>query len=453
MSEEVFVQESVGLDAIKELVARQKILPRSQKEYVRVFFLVEEYIVNNTNVSRDAVRRDVRSKFNTAWLSPPLRALFSFKGADGVVFAEIILVALLEVLRPVLGVSALQKLVNTAGIVVSKEGVDVGEFERVVFHDEASLRKARGDISALLLSLFEFSKSSLGASAAERVFGEVFEGLKGKFVRFPVFVEFVKFLPEGVFERERLDLLSKEELEEVSRRLQQVDVMKSEFTSIAAHELKTPLVPMKGFAELMLKHPEKYGLNAEGKRIADTFLRNVVRLERLTDDILDVAKLEAGEMKFVMEEFSLRDLLRNVVADFSVVVKKKGVVLKVDVPEVLPSMVGDRLRLRQVLDNVVRNALKFTVKGSIRVSVRVEKGEVHILVRDSGVGIAKADLENVFGKFFQTEDVMTRKKGGTGLGLAIARMIVEGHHGRVWMESAGVGKGSTVHIVLPLGNK
>jgi len=290
----------------------------------------------------------------------------------------------------------------------------------------------------------------LGKEETERIFENAYARVKSKFGAFPIFMQILKSVPRGILEIERFNILSKEELEKITKALKKTDAIKSEFTNIAAHELRTPLIPIMGFLKLMAQHPKKYGLNNKGREYVSTCLRNAERLNKLIGDILDISKLEAGEMKFEMERVNINSLLNDVVTDFLPLIKKKKLVLKVVSPKTLPLVEGDRVRLMQVLSNLVDNAIKFTDKGSITITVKVVGKFIQVSVADTGVGLRKKDIQNLFTKFYQAQDIKVRKTKGTGLGLAICKEIILAHDGKIWVESKGIGKGTTVSFLLPV---
>ena len=154
----------------------------------------------------------------------------------------------------------------------------------------------------------------------------------------------------------------------------------------------------------------------------------------LINDVLDLSKIEAGQLTLSPVDYSMRELVLDVVSATEALAAEKKLALEVDVPADLPRGRGDERRLTQVLMNLVSNAIKFTEAGSVSIRAKVEDGSFVVAVTDTGVGIAPEDRERIFEEFQQVDSSSTRKKGGTGLGLAIARRIVELHGGRIWVE-------------------
>jgi signal transduction histidine kinase len=169
----------------------------------------------------------------------------------------------------------------------------------------------------------------------------------------------------------------------------------------------------------------------------------------LINDVLDLSKIEAGQLTLSLADYSMKELVQTVLVAVESLAAEKRLALKVDVGADLPRGRGDERRLSQVLLNLVGNALKFTEAGGVRVEAGLRNGEFVVSVADTGPGISPADQERIFEAFQQVDSSVTRKKGGTGLGLSIARRIVELHGGRLWVESAP-GTGSTFSFAVPV---
>jgi signal transduction histidine kinase len=239
-----------------------------------------------------------------------------------------------------------------------------------------------------------------------------------------------------------------EEIEEQGRQLAEASRHKSEFLANMSHELRTPLNAVLGYAELI--EDGIYGDVPDKMRdVLERIQQNGRHLLGLINDVLDLSKIEAGELKLSPVDYSMRELVLDVVSATEALAAEKKLALEVEVPADLPHGRGDERRLTQVLMNLVSNAIKFTEAGAVRVRAKVEDGSFVVAVSDTGVGIAEEDRERIFEEFQQVDSSSTRKKGGTGLGLAIARRIVELHGGRIWVESTP-GQGSTFSFTLPL---
>jgi signal transduction histidine kinase/HAMP domain-containing protein len=239
-----------------------------------------------------------------------------------------------------------------------------------------------------------------------------------------------------------------EEIERKGHELAAASRHKSEFLANMSHELRTPLNAVLGYAELI--QDGIYGeVPAKIQGVLERIQQNGRHLLGLINDVLDLSKIEAGQLTLAPVEYSVRELVLDVVSATEALAAEKQLALEVDAPADLPRGRGDERRLTQVLMNLVSNAIKFTDAGSVSIRATVEGGSVLVEVSDTGIGIAAADRQRIFEEFQQVDSSSTRKKGSTGLGLAIARRIVELHGGRIWVESTP-GQGSTFAFTLPL---
>jgi PAS domain S-box-containing protein len=244
-------------------------------------------------------------------------------------------------------------------------------------------------------------------------------------------------------------------------REKEVDEMKTNFISTVSHELRTPLTSVLGFAKIIQKRLDESifpNVQSEDKKVnravgqvgknLEIIISESERLTELINNVLDIAKMEAGRIEWNMSDVSVSSLMeRAVAATSSLFENKDGVELITDVDEEVPTITADSDRILQVMINLISNAVKFTDEGNIKCAVREENGAVVVAVTDTGVGIAPEDQEAVFDRFKQVGDTMTDKPQGTGLGLPICKQIVEHHGGRIWVESE-LGKGSTFAFAI-----
>jgi len=228
--------------------------------------------------------------------------------------------------------------------------------------------------------------------------------------------------------------------------LKELDKMKSEFVSTVSHDLKTPLTAIRGFADLVaLTGP----LADQQKEFIGKIREITVEMAALISDLLDIGKIEAG-IEMAREPCDMGVLAGEVVSSFEFRAKEKDITVQMDVSQPVPTVIGDPHRLKQVLMNLVGNAIKYTPNGGkVWVRIVAEDGRLITAVQDTGVGIAARDQKQLFQKFYRVRSEETAHIEGTGLGLAIARSIVERHGGRIWVESEP-GKGSTFAFSLPL---
>jgi signal transduction histidine kinase/CheY-like chemotaxis protein len=242
---------------------------------------------------------------------------------------------------------------------------------------------------------------------------------------------------------------------------EEADAAKSSFLSTVSHELRTPLTSVLGFAKIIHRRLEErlFPLVPEDDRKIQQTKRQVIdnlnvvvsegeRLTKLIDDVLDLAKIEAGKFTWNMESLSVSDVIERAVSATSSLFEAKKLTLVRNIEPGLPQITGDSDRLIQVVINLISNAVKFTDSGTITCSAGAREGDIVVSVADSGIGIASADQPKVFEKFKQVGDTLTDKPKGTGLGLPICKEIVEHHGGRIWVESEP-GKGSTFSFSLP----
>ncbi len=253
-----------------------------------------------------------------------------------------------------------------------------------------------------------------------------------------------------------------EEARQARAAAEDADAAKSSFLSTVSHELRTPLTSVLGFAKIIRRRLEErlFPLVPEDDRKIQQSKRQVMdnlnvvvsegeRLTKLIDDVLDLAKIEAGKFTWNMESLSVQDVIERATAATSSLFEAKKLTLVQNIEPGLPEITGDRDRLIQVVINLISNAVKFTDSGSVTCSAALRDGDIVVSVTDSGIGIALSDQPKVFEKFKQVGDTLTDKPKGTGLGLPICKEIVEFHGGRIWVESES-GKGSTFSFTLPL---
>jgi signal transduction histidine kinase len=231
------------------------------------------------------------------------------------------------------------------------------------------------------------------------------------------------------------------EIEEKGRQLAIASKHKSQFLANMSHELRTPLNAILGYTELILDNI--YG-EAPGKvrEVLERVAKSGRHLLGLINDVLDLSKIEAGQLTLALSDYSLKQVVQTVLTAVEALAAEKALALKVTFPPDLPPGRGDERRLTQVLLNLVGNAIKFTDTGEVRVEVTAADGTFRVAVADTGPGIAEADQQKIFEEFQQADASPTRQKGGTGLGLAIAKRIIELHGGRIGVESSP-GRGST----------
>jgi signal transduction histidine kinase len=239
-----------------------------------------------------------------------------------------------------------------------------------------------------------------------------------------------------------------DEIQDKSRQLEEASQHKSQFLANMSHELRTPLNAILGYTELMADGA--YGEPSEKMLgILKRLEANGRHLLGLINDVLDLSKIEAGQLVLELSDYSIQDIAQAVRSTLEPLAADKKLGFKVEVAPQLPSGRGDGRRLTQVLINLVDNAIKFTDAGEVVIKAVANNGSFQVSVHDTGPGISASDQAKLFQEFQQADNTITRKKGGTGLGLAISKRIIEMHGGRVWIDSV-VGEGSTFSFTVPV---
>lgn len=267
----------------------------------------------------------------------------------------------------------------------------------------------------------------------------------------------------GQFQKETVDLLQTfatqsalaiqnarlfREIEEKGRELEIASKHKSDFLANMSHELRTPLNAILGYTELILD--KIYGDVPENiQEVLERVEKNGRHLLGLINDVLDLSKIEAGQLILSLDDYSMKEVVHTVFTSVESLAAEKNLELKVSVAPEVAQGKGDQQRISQVFLNLVGNAIKFTEAGEVRIEATASNDTFVVSVSDTGPGLSEADKQMIFEEFHQVDGSSTRKKGGTGLGLSIAKRIVEMHGGRIWVEST-VGKGSTFWFTLPV---
>jgi PAS domain S-box-containing protein len=238
----------------------------------------------------------------------------------------------------------------------------------------------------------------------------------------------------------------------------EVDRLKSEFVATVSHELRTPMTAIKGYVDILMMGAAG-AINENQSHFLDIVKNNIDRLNILVSDLLDISSIEAGRVQLTRQPIDIRQIARSVIADLQHRSQqdKKPMTFALEVPRVLPRVHGDSDRIKQVMLNLLDNAYHYTPEnGTITVHLHSLNGtnEVQVDVIDNGVGIAKADQERIFERFYRGEHPLVLETPGTGLGLAIVKQLVEMHKGRIWLKSRGVsGEGSTFSFTLPISTE
>ncbi len=240
-----------------------------------------------------------------------------------------------------------------------------------------------------------------------------------------------------------------DELREANEQLKELDKMKDEFVSTVSHELRTPLTSIRAFSEILLNTPDVSV--EEREKFLQIIVKESERLTRLINDVLDMAKLESGNIQLNLEYLDVRQIVQDAIESVFQLYQDRKMRLRSDVPEKAVETCLDKDRVQQVLINMLSNAAKFCEpgKGEVLVSLVEEQTNLIIRVRDNGPGISQEHQDRIFRRFQQVQDQQTGKPRGSGLGLAISQLIMEQHKGRIWVESNGV-SGTEFGFSLPV---
>ncbi|MDQ4101693.1 MAG: HAMP domain-containing histidine kinase, partial [Thermoproteota archaeon] len=230
-------------------------------------------------------------------------------------------------------------------------------------------------------------------------------------------------------------------LSEANEQLKTHDKMQKEIINIAAHELRTPTQAILGYSELM-----EHASPQDAKAVSAAILRNANRLKRLTDDILDITRIESQSLKLTMEKFDINEKIVNVIQDTKSTILSDSGTTKIIFERTTQDLLvyGDRVRIFQVLSNLLRNAIKFTTNGNITIRAEQKDGYAVVNVKDNGTGIDPEIIPRLFTKF------TSKSQTGTGLGLFISKSIIEAHGGKIWAENNKNERGATFGFTLPL---
>jgi len=258
---------------------------------------------------------------------------------------------------------------------------------------------------------------------------------------------------EDITERKKIEAgLEKahEELKTLTTELKRVAQVKSEFLANMSHELRTPLNSIIGFSEVL--YDETFGLlNEKQRQYVNNVLTSGKHLLLLINQILDMAKVEAGKMKLSLSSLPMKSLLNEITSLVENMVGKKRLEMLLEIAEGLPDIEADDLKVKEILYNLLSNAVKFTPEGG-KIGMRVKKAdsEIEIVVWDTGIGIASENMDKIFEGFFRVDTPYSRLTEGTGLGLSLSKKLVELHCGKLLVESEGLNRGTSVRFTLPI---
>ncbi|MDP2683280.1 MAG: ATP-binding protein [Deltaproteobacteria bacterium] len=228
-----------------------------------------------------------------------------------------------------------------------------------------------------------------------------------------------------------------------------VEAIKRDFVANVSHELRTPLASIKGYAETLLdgamNEPDTL------KNFLSIINRHAGRMAVLIEDLLTLSMLESHHLPLKLEPVDIRALINSIIQGFEKNAGDKGLKLTADISDDISSVIADRVRLEQVIVNLVDNAIKYTNSGAVKVVVNIADNMLKVDVEDTGIGIPEKDIPRIFERFYRVDKGRSRDLGGTGLGLAIVKHIIQAHNGKIWVKSIP-GKGTTYSFVLPFNS-
>lgn len=256
----------------------------------------------------------------------------------------------------------------------------------------------------------------------------------------------IKTVKKEVMQREQLQILS-EQLFDANEKLKGLDKLKTEFLSLASHQLRSPLTAMKGYSSMLIEGD--FGeINPKAKDAVERIFQSTMNLTKIVEDFLNVSKIEGGGMKYEMAPFSLAEIARDMSKDLSITAGQKGLKLNFESDSDTDCTVnGDKEKIRQVVLNFIDNSIKYTKEGTVNVSVKKAGNKVVFSVKDTGMGMTPEIKATLFQKFARG-DGARMNTGGSGLGLYLAKEIIEAHKGIVDVTSEGPSKGSTFSFTL-----
>lgn len=261
-----------------------------------------------------------------------------------------------------------------------------------------------------------------------------------------------------VHRREEMEILNtklnkvSKDLAEANKELKRLDESKSEFLSISSHQLRTPLTIIKGYSSMLLEG--SFGkMSKPVKESMEKIFVSTERLINLVESLLNISRIEAGRIEFKLEPVDLDAVVKSMVNDFQDKAKARKLKLKYSSEEKVPKVLADGQKIKDVVSNLIDNAIKYTKQGEIMVGLHQEGTSVVFASQDTGIGMDTEDIGRLFNKFTRGKDSNKVNTEGTGLGLYYARVLVENMGGRIWVESPGKGKGSKFSFSLPMADK
>lgn len=308
-------------------------------------------------------------------------------------------------------------------------------------HELFNIRVAAIGIITFLLAVIAIT----GVVFAEDTAAVIFNA--SEFVLIILFsVWLIRSVTREVQQREKIEKLAKD-LQAANEKLKELDRQKSEFVSIASHQLRSPITAIRGYISLILE--KEFGdFPSTLKEPLDRISESSRLMVKSIEDYLNISRIEQGRMKYEMSEFDITDLAKTVVNEYVPIADKKGLDISFGGSAKI-LVTADIGKIKQVIANLVDNSIKYTPAGSVSVKATSFEGRARITVSDTGVGLAQEDIGDLFNKFIRARGANKINTSGTGLGLYVAKQMIEAHKGKIWVESEGKGKGSRFIFEIP----
>lgn len=261
----------------------------------------------------------------------------------------------------------------------------------------------------------------------------------------------IRSITSEVRQKEHIQVIARQ-LAISNERLKELDTAKSEFISIASHQLRTPLTAIKGYVSLLLEG--SYGvLSQDSRDVLDKVYSVNDRLTHLVEDLLNVSRIEAGRIQYDFRPVQLADILTELYDGFMLNAKSKSLDVSLHLPTPpLPKILADPNKIKEVVSNLIDNSIKYTPEGSVTITLAAVGQNARITIADTGIGIKPEDKPNLFSKFTRSKETSRMVVGGAGLGLYVGKNFIDAHKGRIWADSEGPGKGSQFIVELPIVN-
>ncbi|MCX6703751.1 MAG: ATP-binding protein [Candidatus Zambryskibacteria bacterium] len=257
----------------------------------------------------------------------------------------------------------------------------------------------------------------------------------------------IKSVQNEVAQREKVERLAFD-LEHANSRLKELDQMKSEFLSLATHQIRAPLTAVKGYTSLILEGD--YGeVSGEVKGAVEIIKESCENLVVIVNEFLDISRIEQGKMKYTLADFDMKAVAEHILLELKPNIESAGLTYEFHAEDENYMVYADQGKIRQVIGNLVDNAIKYTPAGGMVVTISRINSNIRFAIKDTGIGISAEDVPKLFNKFTRTKDASKQNVIGTGLGIYVAKQMIEAQGGKIWLESEGAGLGTTFFVELP----